>query len=75
MRTLPLILLLAVAALAQTEKFNHAHWTLTFDQPSAAPGATVMGHLEAAVDPEWHIYSLTTPPGPIATTKIGRAHV
>src|SRR6202034_2790298 len=52
----------------QREKFNHVQWKLTFDQASAAPGATVLGRLEATVEPEWHMYSLTTPPGPIPTT-------
>jgi thiol:disulfide interchange protein DsbD len=66
-RLLPL-LLCAAGAFGQTEKFNHVQWTLQFDQPSAAPGATVLGRLEARVDPEWHMYSLTTPPGPIPTT-------
>src|SRR5690348_17118077 len=62
-----LLFLLASTAFAQTEKFNHVQWTLTFDQP-AAPGAVVLGRLDATVDPEWHMYSLTTPPGPIPTT-------
>ena len=61
-------LLCALSALAQSEKFNHAQWKLTFDPASAAPGSTVLGRLEATVDPEWHMYSLTTPPGPIPTT-------
>lgn len=56
------------AASAQSEKFNHVQWTLGFDQASVAPGGTVLGRLEARVDPEWHMYSLTTPPGPIPTT-------
>ncbi len=53
---------------AQSEKFNHVQWKLTFDQSSAAPGATILGKLEATIEPEWHMYSLTTPPGPIPTT-------
>ena len=58
----------SAAAFGQSEKFNHVQWKLTLDQSSAAPGASVLGHLEATVDPEWHMYSLTTPPGPIPTT-------
>jgi thiol:disulfide interchange protein len=68
MRRLLLFVLLAATAFGQSEKFNHVQWTLTLDQPSAAPGAMVLGRLEAKVDPEWHMYSLTTPPGPIPTT-------
>jgi thiol:disulfide interchange protein len=73
MRRLLLTALIASAALfaqngGQSEKFNHVQWKLTLDQ-TAAPGATVLGHLEATVEPEWHMYSLTTPPGgPIPTT-------
>ena len=73
MRRTLCFLLFALSAFAQTEssnvgKFNHAQWKLTFDQTSAAPGATVLGRLEVTIDPEWHMYSLTTPPGPIPTT-------
>jgi thiol:disulfide interchange protein DsbD len=65
-----LLLLVSAASLtfAQSEKFNHVQWKLTFDESAAAPGATVLGRLDATVDPDWHMYSLTTPPGPIPTT-------
>lgn len=73
MRRFLLLLLCAAGAFAQSEKFNHVQWKLTLDQTSAAPGATVLGRLEATVDPEWHMYSLTTPAGgPIATTIAGK---
>src|SRR5438067_2350556 len=65
------VLLLSVSAaglFGQSEKFNHVQWKLTLDQSSAAPGATVLGRFDATVEPEWHMYSLTTPPGPIPTT-------
>jgi thiol:disulfide interchange protein len=67
-RLVLLTVLAATAAFGQSEKFNHVQWKLTLDQSTAAPGATVLGRLEATVDPEWHMYSLTTPPGPIPTT-------
>jgi thiol:disulfide interchange protein len=38
-------------------------WTLTLDTKSAAPGSHVLGRLTATVQPGWHVYSLTTPPG------------
>lgn len=68
MRSLSLLLLVAGLAFGQSEKFNHVQWKLTFDQSSAAAGATVLGRLDASVDSDWHMYSLTTPPGPIPTT-------
>jgi len=67
-RTLWAFLFFGLSAFGQSEKFNHAHWKLTLDQTSAAPGATVEGRLEATIDPEWHMYSITTPPGPIPTS-------
>jgi len=67
-RTLSAFLFFALSVFGQSEKFNHAHWKLTLDQTSAAPGATVTGRLEATIDPEWHMYSITTPPGPIPTS-------
>jgi thiol:disulfide interchange protein len=67
-RLLLLTVVVASFAFGQSEKFNHVQWKLTFDQSSAAPGATVLGRLDAVVEPEWHMYSLTTPPGPIPTT-------
>ncbi len=65
-----LVLLFTLACLAQlafgqSEKFNHVKWTLTLPQTPAAAGATLLGRLDATVDPEWHMYSFTTPPGPI----------
>lgn len=66
MRQFLLFFSLAACAFAQSE--NHVQWTMTVDQASAAPGATVLAHLEARIDEGWHMYSLTTPPGPIPTT-------
>jgi thiol:disulfide interchange protein len=45
-------------------------WTLTFDSKSAPPGSKVLGHLTAKIEPGWHLYSLTTPRPPIATTAV-----
>ena len=72
MRRFLLPLLLVSSAFAQDPKFNHVQWKLTLEPASAAPGATVLGRLEATVDPEWHMYSLTTPPGPIPTTIVSK---
>jgi thiol:disulfide interchange protein DsbD len=68
MRRVLLFLSLAACAFAQTESFNHVQWKMTLDSSTAAPGATVLAHLEADVDDGWHMYSLSTPPGPIPTT-------
>ncbi len=53
---------------ASAQVTDHVHWQLEVPA-SAAPGAKILVKLTAAVDPDWHLYSLTTPqPGPIATT-------
>src|SRR4051812_18033387 len=67
-RCLLLLGVLAQLATGQTEQFNHVKWTATVEQPSVAPGGSVVVKLDAEIDPEWHMYSLTTPPGPIPTT-------
>src|SRR5579884_2107120 len=63
------LLLASLSCFGQTaEKFNHAQWTAEFTTPSVAPGGEATAKLTARIDPEWHMYSLTTPPGPIPTT-------
>ena len=68
MRTVIVLALSAVSIFAQSEKFNHVKWSMAVDQPAVAPGGTVLAKLQAEIDPGWHMYSLSTPPGPIPTT-------
>jgi thiol:disulfide interchange protein len=57
-----LILLAALPAFAQpADRFNHVQWTATAASPDLVK-------LEARIDAGWHMYSITTPPGPIPTT-------
>jgi thiol:disulfide interchange protein DsbD len=62
------VLLVAAAALAVAQKLNPVQWSLEPEQPKVAPGSTVRLRLTARLDPGWHIYSMTTPRPPIATT-------
>jgi thiol:disulfide interchange protein len=68
MRTVVVFALSAISLFAQSEKFNHVKWTLAVDQPAGTPGGAVLAKLQAEIDPGWHMYSLSTPPGPIPTT-------
>src|SRR5215471_18945922 len=68
MRVFLVLALSGLSAFGQAEKFNHVQWSMTFDQPSGAAGQTVLARLRAVIDPSWHMYSLSTPPGPIPTT-------
>ncbi|HKD09313.1 MAG TPA: cytochrome c biogenesis protein CcdA [Bryobacteraceae bacterium] len=68
MRTVLALAFAAISAFAQTDKFNHVQWTMTVDQTAVAPGGTALAKLQAQIDPGWHMYSLTTRPGPIPTT-------
>src|SRR5580704_13539468 len=45
-------------------------WKLAFDSQSAPPGSKILAHLSAKIDAGWHLYSLTTPKPPIATTAV-----
>lgn len=47
-----------------------AQWTLSVQPGAVAPGGKVLARLQAKLEPGWHLYSTTTPPGPIPT-KIG----
>ena len=38
-------------------------WTLAFDSKAAAPGSHVLAKLTGTIQPHWHVYSMTTPPG------------
>ncbi|MBI3281578.1 MAG: thioredoxin family protein [Acidobacteria bacterium] len=55
-------------SLTFAQKLNPVKWTLAFEPGTAAPGGTVLGRLTGRMDGEWHMYSLSTPKGPIATT-------
>jgi thiol:disulfide interchange protein len=44
-------------------------WTLAFDSPSAAPGSHVLAKFTGTIQPHWHVYSMTTPPGGPNPTK------
>ena len=63
--------LLASAALALFAGVAGAqtpvHWSGPVKSSKAAAGATIPIKLSAKIDEGWHIYSLTTPPGPTPT--------
>ncbi len=61
-----LVLLLSSVALAQ--RLDPVRWSLTVEPAAAPPGARVLARLAAKIDPGWHLYSLSTPKGPIPTT-------
>ncbi|MBC7927634.1 MAG: hypothetical protein H7039_18460, partial [Bryobacteraceae bacterium] len=65
---LPAAFLLASIALFGQSK-NPVNWTLTISPASAPQGATVTAKVVARLDPGWHIYALSSPPGgPTPTT-------
>ena len=45
-------------------------WSLKFESATAPPGAEVLADLTAAIQPGWHLYSLTTPKGGPNATKV-----
>jgi len=59
--------LLAVFLLALASLFGAAEdpvqWTLNFDAKSAPPGSHVLAKFSGTIQPHWHVYSITTPPG------------
>jgi thiol:disulfide interchange protein DsbD len=61
MRAVLLFLIAAPLFGQPTDPFNHVQWTAVSDAPNLVK-------LTAKIDDGWHMYSLTTPPGPIPTT-------
>ena len=63
------VLLAALAALGvHAQKLDPIQWGLSLDAAKAPPGARLPGKLAVTMEPGWHLYSLTTPRPPIATT-------
>ncbi|MGA2881781.1 MAG: cytochrome c biogenesis protein CcdA [Bryobacteraceae bacterium] len=52
----------ALAAMAGAAE-DPVQWTLTSDAKSAAPGSHVLAKFTGTIQPHWHVYSMTTPPG------------
>src|SRR5579863_8233659 len=67
MRKIVFILLVCSTLRAQGD-LNHVQWTFEVSPASVAPGGKVLGKLTGTVEGGWHLYSITTPPGPIPTT-------
>src|SRR5580658_418240 len=58
--------LFAVFFLALVSGFaaeDPVQWTLAFDAKTAAPGSHVLARFSGTIQPHWHVYSMTTPPG------------
>jgi len=51
----------ASKALSTTE--SPVHWTVEPPSGSIKPGDSIEVHVKASIDPTWHLYSATTPPG------------
>ena len=63
--------LIAGAPLLAAE--DPVQWTLTFDSKAAAPGSHVLAKFTGTIQPGWHVYSMTTPPGGPNPTTAGIA--
>src|SRR5271166_808792 len=57
-----LVSVFALASVAGAAE-DPVQWTLTFDAKSAAPGSHVLAKFTGTIQPHWHVYSMTTPPG------------
>ena len=61
------VLTLAGTAWAQTKDDSPVHWSASPQTVSVHPGASFEVKLKAKIDENWHIYSSTQEPPPIAT--------
>jgi len=60
------ILVFALPLCAQ--RLDPVKWSLALEPSKTPPGSKVLARLTAKIDPGWHLYSLSTPKGPIPTT-------
>ena len=67
-RVVFLVLFLTCPLFAQRP--DPVKWSLALEPASAAAGSRILAKLTAKIDSGYHLYSLTTPPGPIPTTLI-----
>jgi thiol:disulfide interchange protein len=61
LRLISVFFLALVSSFAAAE--DPVQWTLTFDSKAAAPGSHVLAKFTGTIQPHWHVYSMTTPPG------------
>jgi len=66
-------LVLTAAAASAPAAEDPVQWTLSLDAKSAAPGSHVLAKLTGTIQPGWHVYSMTTPPGGPNPTKASLA--
>ena len=66
--TIALAVLVFLAGPAPGQRLNPAVWSLAVEPSLAAPGSEVSARLSVKLEPGWHLYSLTTPRPPIATS-------
>jgi thiol:disulfide interchange protein len=57
-----LVCLFTLASIAGAAE-DPVQWTLAFDSNAAPPGSHVLAKFTGTIQPHWHVYSLTTPPG------------
>lgn len=63
-----LVFVLAVfAAALSAQRMDPVQWSLSVEPAQVAPGGKMLAKLTAKIEPGWHLYSTTTPPGPIPT--------
>ena len=58
---------ISFAASLGAQSSDPVQWQLQLDPARSTPGAKILGRLEATIERGWHLYSPTTPPGPIPT--------
>ncbi len=71
LRLISVFFLALVSLFAAAE--DPVQWTLTFDSKAAAPSSHVLAKFTGTIQPHWHVYSMTTPPGGPNPTTAGIA--
>jgi thiol:disulfide interchange protein len=67
-----LISFFALASIAGAAE-DPVQWTLALEAQSAPPGSHVLAKFTGTIQPNWHVYSMTTPPGGPNPTTVSLA--
>jgi len=68
-RAIILVSALILSGPLPAQRLDPAQWTISVEPAQARPGDKVLARLHVELEGNWHLYSLTTPPGgPIPTT-------
>src|SRR5258705_4267866 len=63
-----LILWACCGAAGFAQRLDPVVWSMSIDPAAAPPGGKALATITAKIEPGWHVYSMSTPKPPLATS-------